>query len=97
VRAALKGRPPCAPPPRSRPRQVKCRRANFNDGYGQWLERSNVCYNEQASVVVMVTDTCPVSGARRGAGKAAAAAAPRFGRRHVLRPKRDRAGKPHQV
>jgi hypothetical protein len=31
---------------------------NFNDGYGQWLSRSNVCYNNYASVVVMVTDTC---------------------------------------
>lgn len=32
---------------------------NFADGYGQWLERSNVCFNNYASVVVMVTDTCP--------------------------------------
>lgn len=39
-------------------KEVKCKQMNFNDGYGQWLERSNVCYNNYASVVVMVTDTC---------------------------------------
>jgi hypothetical protein len=32
---------------------------NFRDGYGQWLDRSSVCWDESASVVVMVTDTCP--------------------------------------
>ena len=31
----------------------------FKDGYGAWLDRSNVCFDEQASVVVMITDTCP--------------------------------------
>ena len=38
---------------------MRCRQANFADGYGQWLERTNVCFNDYASVVVMVTDTCP--------------------------------------
>ncbi|KAF8055096.1 2-carboxy-D-arabinitol-1-phosphatase [Scenedesmus sp. PABB004] len=40
-------------------KEVKCKNFNFKDGYGQWLERSNVCWDESASVVVMVTDTCP--------------------------------------
>jgi hypothetical protein len=31
----------------------------FADGYGQWLDRNNVCHNNYASTVVMVTDTCP--------------------------------------
>jgi hypothetical protein len=31
---------------------------SFSDGYGQWLDRSKVCYNDYASVVVMITDTC---------------------------------------
>jgi hypothetical protein len=31
----------------------------FADGYGQWLDRQNVCYNDYSSVVIMVTDTCP--------------------------------------
>lgn len=30
----------------------------FKDGYGAWLDRYD-CYNDYASVVVMVTDTCP--------------------------------------
>ena len=40
-------------------KEVRCRPANFADGYGQWLERTNVCFNDYSSVVVMVTDTCP--------------------------------------
>jgi hypothetical protein len=32
---------------------------NFRDGYGQNLDRSSVCFDEGASVTVMVTDTCP--------------------------------------
>jgi hypothetical protein len=40
-------------------KEVRCRNSNFADGYGQWLERANVCFNNYASVVVMVTDTCP--------------------------------------
>lgn len=39
-------------------KEVKCKRMDFKDGYGQWLQRSNVCYNDYASVVVMITDTC---------------------------------------
>jgi hypothetical protein len=31
----------------------------FADGYGQWLDRNNVCYNDYSSLVIMVTDTCP--------------------------------------
>jgi hypothetical protein len=56
--------PPPTPEPRPRRarrkcKEVRCRPANFADGYGQWLERSNVCYDDYSSVVVMVTDTCP--------------------------------------
>lgn len=40
-------------------KEVKCRPSSFSDGYGQWLDRTNTCYNNYASVVVMVTDTCP--------------------------------------
>jgi len=31
---------------------------DFKDGYGAQLSRQNVCFDPQASVVVMVTDTC---------------------------------------
>lgn len=32
----------------------------FADGYGQVLDRKDgICYNLYASVVVMITDTCP--------------------------------------
>jgi hypothetical protein len=31
---------------------------SFADGYGQWLDRKHACFSEEASVVVMVTDTC---------------------------------------
>jgi hypothetical protein len=40
-------------------KEVRCKPMGFKDGYGQWLDRQNVCYNDYASVVVMVTDTCP--------------------------------------
>lgn len=40
-------------------KEVRCKPMNFADGYGQWLDRSKVCYNDYSSVVVMVTDTCP--------------------------------------
>lgn len=43
----------------SKCKEVKCRRSKFSDGYGQWLDRSSACYNDYASVVVMITDTCP--------------------------------------
>lgn len=39
-------------------KEVRCKPMDFKDGYGAWLQRSNVCYNPQASVVVMITDTC---------------------------------------
>jgi hypothetical protein len=32
---------------------------DFSDGYGAWLQRSNVCFDPQASVIVQITDTCP--------------------------------------
>lgn len=38
--------------------EVRCRKMSFNDGFGQWLDRSNVCRDEGASVIVQVTDTC---------------------------------------
>lgn len=31
----------------------------FTDGYGNSLDRTNVCYDPSASVVVRVVDTCP--------------------------------------
>ncbi|WIA16123.1 hypothetical protein OEZ85_012842 [Tetradesmus obliquus] len=40
-------------------KEVKCKPMGFADGYGQWLDRNNVCYNDYSSVVIMVTDTCP--------------------------------------
>lgn len=39
-------------------KEVKCKPMGFKDGYGAWLDRYD-CYNNYASVVVMVTDTCP--------------------------------------
>jgi hypothetical protein len=49
----------CLPLSCSKCKEVRCKNQNFKDGYGQWLDRSSVCYDESASVVVMVTDTCP--------------------------------------
>ena len=55
------------PPPRpiittnSKCKEVKCKNFNFNDGYGQFLDRSGVCFDENKSLVVMITDTCPCS------------------------------------
>ncbi|KAI8474618.1 MAG: RlpA-like double-psi beta-barrel-protein domain-containing protein-containing protein [Monoraphidium minutum] len=40
-------------------KEVKCKPIGFKDGYGAWLDRSSVCYDPSASVVVMITDTCP--------------------------------------
>jgi hypothetical protein len=40
-------------------KEVRCKPMGFNDGYGAWLDRTNVCYDTSASVVVMITDTCP--------------------------------------
>ncbi|GLI71000.1 hypothetical protein VaNZ11_016116 [Volvox africanus] len=39
--------------------EVACQGMNFNDFYGNWLERQSVCYDSSTSVVVMVTDLCP--------------------------------------
>lgn len=38
----------------SRCYEVKCDPASFNDGYGQWLDRSNVCRDPDRSVIVQV-------------------------------------------
>lgn len=39
--------------------EVKCDPDNFKDNYGEHLERSSVCYDPEASVVITITDTCP--------------------------------------
>eukprot|EP01024_Parvocaulis_polyphysoides_P066410 TRINITY_DN7801_c0_g1_i1.p1 TRINITY_DN7801_c0_g1~~TRINITY_DN7801_c0_g1_i1.p1 ORF type:complete len:421 (-),score=52.50 TRINITY_DN7801_c0_g1_i1:270-1532(-) len=39
--------------------EVKCMPSVFQDNYGETLDRSNQCYDPEASVVVTVTDTCP--------------------------------------
>eukprot|EP01025_Chloroclados_australasicus_P068414 TRINITY_DN94_c0_g1_i4.p4 TRINITY_DN94_c0_g1~~TRINITY_DN94_c0_g1_i4.p4 ORF type:complete len:192 (+),score=8.79 TRINITY_DN94_c0_g1_i4:235-810(+) len=39
--------------------EVKCHPMNFNDGYGQVLDRSTQCHNAEESLVVTVVDTCP--------------------------------------
>jgi len=39
--------------------EVKCLPSVFKDNYGEQLDRSGVCYDPEASVVVTVTDTCP--------------------------------------
>lgn len=38
--------------------EVKCRQTWFNDGFGEKLDRTSVCRDASASVVVQVTDTC---------------------------------------
>lgn len=40
-------------------KEVRCTGVGFKDGYGAYLDRTEVCYNPDASVVVMITDTCP--------------------------------------
>jgi len=40
-------------------KEVRCKPAGFRDGYGEWLDRNNVCYDTSASVVVTITDSCP--------------------------------------
>ena len=37
-------------------KEVRCRQASFADGYGQWLERSNVCYDSSQSLVSLAID-----------------------------------------
>lgn len=39
--------------------EVKCRNADFTDGYGKPIERSSACYDESKSVVVRAVDACP--------------------------------------
>ncbi|KXZ51940.1 hypothetical protein GPECTOR_11g65 [Gonium pectorale] len=39
--------------------EVRCDPTNFKDGYGQELERKDVCRDPGESVVVQVVDTCP--------------------------------------
>eukprot|EP01023_Acetabularia_acetabulum_P024986 TRINITY_DN239_c0_g1_i1.p4 TRINITY_DN239_c0_g1~~TRINITY_DN239_c0_g1_i1.p4 ORF type:complete len:198 (+),score=41.82 TRINITY_DN239_c0_g1_i1:172-765(+) len=39
--------------------EVQCDPTWFNDGYGASLDRTHVCRDQDASVVVSVTDTCP--------------------------------------
>ncbi len=38
---------------------MRCANIDFKDGYGATLPRSSACYDSEASVVVIVTDTCP--------------------------------------
>jgi len=40
-------------------KEVKCKKMSFKDGYGATLDRNGACYDDQASVVVTITDTCP--------------------------------------
>jgi hypothetical protein len=42
-------------------KEVKCKATGLRDGYGQWLDRKDVCFDTSASVVVTITDTCPCS------------------------------------
>jgi hypothetical protein len=46
-------------PDRRKCKEVRCKPMDFADGYGAWLQRSNVCFDPSASVVVQITDTCP--------------------------------------
>eukprot|EP01025_Chloroclados_australasicus_P009372 TRINITY_DN1359_c0_g1_i1.p1 TRINITY_DN1359_c0_g1~~TRINITY_DN1359_c0_g1_i1.p1 ORF type:complete len:446 (-),score=39.41 TRINITY_DN1359_c0_g1_i1:1167-2372(-) len=39
--------------------EVQCNPTYFTDGYGQSLDRVNVCRDSSTSVVVTITDTCP--------------------------------------
>jgi hypothetical protein len=39
--------------------EVRCRNANFTDGFGERLQRSKACYNTSQSVVVRIVDACP--------------------------------------
>ena len=39
-------------------KEVRCKPRDFADGYGAWLQRSNVCFDASASVVVQIVDTC---------------------------------------
>eukprot|EP01025_Chloroclados_australasicus_P040130 TRINITY_DN417_c1_g1_i2.p1 TRINITY_DN417_c1_g1~~TRINITY_DN417_c1_g1_i2.p1 ORF type:complete len:417 (-),score=44.25 TRINITY_DN417_c1_g1_i2:1251-2501(-) len=39
--------------------EVRCAPVDFSDNYGENLQRSNVCRDSQASIMVTITDTCP--------------------------------------
>eukprot|EP01025_Chloroclados_australasicus_P003402 TRINITY_DN107_c1_g1_i1.p2 TRINITY_DN107_c1_g1~~TRINITY_DN107_c1_g1_i1.p2 ORF type:complete len:394 (-),score=54.81 TRINITY_DN107_c1_g1_i1:3929-5110(-) len=39
--------------------EVKCHGVTFEDIHGNVLDRTNICYNSEASVVVRVVDACP--------------------------------------
>lgn len=39
-------------------REVKCRNGWLTDGYGESFDRSSVCFDSDASVVVQIVDTC---------------------------------------
>lgn len=40
-------------------KEVKCKKMSFKDGYGAALDRNGACFDDQASVVVTITDSCP--------------------------------------
>jgi hypothetical protein len=39
--------------------EVRCKPMDFKDNYGEYMQRSSVCYDSSASVIVQVTDVCP--------------------------------------
>eukprot|EP01024_Parvocaulis_polyphysoides_P055311 TRINITY_DN5649_c0_g1_i2.p2 TRINITY_DN5649_c0_g1~~TRINITY_DN5649_c0_g1_i2.p2 ORF type:complete len:127 (+),score=10.91 TRINITY_DN5649_c0_g1_i2:111-491(+) len=44
--------------------EVKCNPTFFRDGYGQTLDRTNVCHDIDASVLITIVDTCPCNYAQ---------------------------------
>lgn len=49
----------CCPCPCRKCKEVKCKKMSFKDGYGAALDRNGACFDDQASVVVTITDACP--------------------------------------
>lgn len=41
--------------------EVRCDPVVFQDGYGASIDRTSVCYDPEASVVITVVDACPCS------------------------------------
>lgn len=39
--------------------EIKCNPSTFKDGYGDTLDREQVCKDPDASLVVQITDSCP--------------------------------------
>lgn len=39
--------------------ELKCNPSTFKDGYGSPLNRTDACYDPDASVVVTIVDACP--------------------------------------